>query len=133
VNSLTVDFVCDVWLKASRRQSHALEEQNQGLLGVERKLRSYIQVLEVERTALLGTISSLRHLVSDHANMALSTDDAGGLPISLADIDREVASLLDVHDQAASVVDNITLKIPSANSSSHVAGVQRARPSSANC
>jgi len=114
----------------ARRQSHALQEQNQGLVGVERKLRSYIQVLEVERTALLGTISSLRHLVSKNSNMELSTDASGGRP-NLADIDQEVASLLEVHDQAASVVDNMTLHIPFAEKSS-VPGTQRGRPSSAN-
>jgi len=127
---LFVDYVCCLALKVARRQSHALEEQNQGLVGVERKLRSYIQVLEVERTALLGTISSLRHLVSKNSNMELSTDASGGRP-NLADIDQEVASLLEVHDQAASVVDNMTLHIPFAEKSS-VPGTQRGRPSSAN-
>ena len=115
----------------ARRQSHALEEQNQGLLGVERKLRSYIQVLEVERTALLGTISSLRHLVLKNDAINLSTDGSDGLT-KLVDIDQEVASLMEVHDQAASVVDNMTLTIPSAESST-VAGTRRGRPSSANC
>jgi len=123
-------------VKASRRQSHALEEQNAGLLGVERKLRSYIQLLEVERTALLGTITSLRHLVnSKHSNITLSTDTSDSPPVNLADIDREVASLMEVHDQAASVVDNIMLKIPPAtdDSSSHVTALaRRGRPSSAN-
>ena len=100
-------------------------------MNVERKLRSYIQVLEVERTALLSTISSLRHLVSKNSSIELSTDASDGLP-NLADIDCEVASLLEVHDQAASVVDNITLKTPFAGNSS-VPATQRGRPSSANC
>jgi len=104
-----------------------LEQQNQGLVAIERKLRSYIQVLEVERTALLGTVSSLRHLVVKTSGTEASSD---GLP-KLSDIDHEVASLLEVHDQAASVVDNMTLNIPLAQSSS-VAGSQRGRPSSAN-
>jgi len=95
------------------------------LVAVERKLRSYIQVLELERTAFLSTITSLRHLVSKNS----SVDVTDSIP--LADIDQEVASLLEVHDQAASVVDSITLKIPVAQNSS-VPGTRRARPSSAN-
>jgi len=114
----------------ARRQSHALEEQNQGLVTVERKLRSYIQVLELERTAFLSTISSLRHLVSTNSSTDLSADAADGMP--LADIDREVASLLEVHNQAASVVDGITLDIPVSGNCS-VPATQRGRPSSANC
>jgi len=113
----------------ARRQSHALEEQNQGLVTVERKLRSYIQVLELERTALLSTITSLRQLVSKNSGVDMSTGAYVGLP--LADIDREVASLLEVHDQAASVVDSINLKIPAVQNAS-VPGTQRGRPSSAN-
>jgi len=109
----------------ARRQSHALEEQNQGLVAVEGKLRSYIQVLELERTAFLSTINSLRHFVS--TNLSADADD--GPP--LGDIDQEVASLLKVHDQAASVVDSVTLRIPVAQNYT-VPGTQRARPSSAN-
>jgi len=96
------------------------------LVAVEGKLRSYIQVLELERTAFLSTITSLRQFVS---NTDMSTDAADGLP--LADIDQEVAALLEVHDQAASVVDNITLRIPIAQNS-RVPGTLRGRPSSAN-
>jgi len=111
----------------ARRQSHALEEQNEGLVAVEGKLRSYIQVLELERTAFLSTITSLRHFVSKNCS-TLNTAD--GLP--LTDIDREVASLLEVHDQAASVVDRMTLNIP-VSGNSGVPEARRSRPSSANC
>lgn len=114
----------------ARRQSHALEEQNQGLLAVETKLRSYIQVLELERTAYLSTISSLRQFVSTNCNVDTSSDAADGQP--LADIDEEVASLLEVHDQAASVVDRITLNLPVAQNFS-VPATCKGRPSSANC
>jgi len=114
----------------ARRQSRALEEQNQGLVAVERKLRSYIQVLELERTAFLSTITSLRQLISKNSSTDPSTDAADGIP--LADIDQEVASLLEVHDQAASVVDNMTLNLPVVQNSSVPATV-RGRPSSANC
>jgi len=111
----------------ARQQSHALDQQNRGLLAIERKLRSYIQVLELERTAYLSTITSLRHLAAKNS----SKDTADGL--LLADIDQEVASLLEMHDQAASVVDSITLKIPVAAQNSSVSASQKTRPSSANC
>ena len=114
----------------ARRQSHSLEEQNQGLLAVETKLRSYIQVLELERTAYLSTISSLRQFVSTNCSGDTSSDAADGTP--LADIDQEVASLLEVHDQAAAVVDKMTLDIPVAQNFS-VRGTCKGRPSSANC
>ena len=62
-----------------------MEEQNQVLVDNERKLSSQVRALELERTALLSAVATLR---KNAAGTQLCSDDD-----SSADADIEVAAL----------------------------------------